>query len=225
MSGIVDPLEPITVATFRVTGANRSEYLQGQISNDLTAATSMWTYLLEPDGHVVSLMQIRTAEDAVLIDVPRDLVEAVERRLRRFVLRSDVEIESFSDPDTLKLTATELIDNFLPFGSGVFVGHFVHTYGQQNVNRTVSFSKGCFTGQEIVGRMDARASNSPWRLVQFWANDLPTVDNFLMSSQPQSGGAGIGIAVQDSRQVRGLAVAHRSALEKAESVGVELREA
>ncbi len=32
------------------------------------------------------------------------------------------------------------------------------------VDRTVSFTKGCFTGQELVARLDARGSNVPWRL-------------------------------------------------------------
>jgi folate-binding protein YgfZ len=32
------------------------------------------------------------------------------------------------------------------------------------VDRTVSFTKGCFTGQELVARLDARGSNVPWRM-------------------------------------------------------------
>lgn len=32
------------------------------------------------------------------------------------------------------------------------------------VDRTVSFTKGCFTGQELVARLDARGSNVAWRL-------------------------------------------------------------
>jgi len=30
----------------------------------------------------------------------------------------------------------------------------------------VSFTKGCFTGQELVGRLDARGSSVPWRMVR-----------------------------------------------------------
>ena len=33
------------------------------------------------------------------------------------------------------------------------------------VERTVSFTKGCYTGQELVARIDARGSNVPRRLV------------------------------------------------------------
>jgi folate-binding protein YgfZ len=33
------------------------------------------------------------------------------------------------------------------------------------VERTVSFTKGCYTGQELVARLDARGSNVPRRLV------------------------------------------------------------
>ena len=33
------------------------------------------------------------------------------------------------------------------------------------VERTVSFTKGCYTGQELVARLDSRGSNVPRRLV------------------------------------------------------------
>ena len=33
------------------------------------------------------------------------------------------------------------------------------------VERTVSFTKGCYTGQELVARLDARGSNVARRLV------------------------------------------------------------
>jgi folate-binding protein YgfZ len=36
--------------------------------------------------------------------------------------------------------------------------------GQQVVDRSVSFTKGCYTGQELVARLDARGSNVPRRL-------------------------------------------------------------
>lgn len=36
--------------------------------------------------------------------------------------------------------------------------------GDELVSRTVSFTKGCYTGQELVARLDARGSNVPRRL-------------------------------------------------------------
>ena len=42
------------------------------------------------------------------------------------------------------------------------------------VDRTVSFTKGCFTGQELVARIDSRGSNVARRLSGVVIEDLPT---------------------------------------------------
>jgi folate-binding protein YgfZ len=41
------------------------------------------------------------------------------------------------------------------------------------VDRTVSFTKGCFTGQELVARIDSRGSNVPRRLTGIVVDELP----------------------------------------------------
>lgn len=46
----------------------------------------------------------------------------------------------------------ELTDKTIPQEAGALVEH------------TVSFTKGCFTGQELVARLDARGGNVAWRL-------------------------------------------------------------
>jgi folate-binding protein YgfZ len=49
-----------------------------------------------------------------------------------------------------------------------------HEGGEELIARTVSFTKGCYTGQELVARLDARGSNVPRRLriVRGRAGDL-----------------------------------------------------
>lgn len=44
------------------------------------------------------------------------------------------------------------------------------------VERTVSFTKGCYTGQELVARLDSRGSNVPRRLVGVVGGDDPVGD-------------------------------------------------
>lgn len=39
------------------------------------------------------------------------------------------------------------------------------------VGRTVSFTKGCYTGQELIARLDARGNRVPWRLRQVIVED------------------------------------------------------
>ena len=62
------------------------------------------------------------------------------------------------------------------------------------VARTVSFTKGCYTGQELVARIDARGSNTPRRLRGLvLPRRTATRDGERPSARPaQAGGAGLG---------------------------------
>jgi len=65
------------------------------------------------------------------------------------------------------------------------------------VERTVSFTKGCYTGQELVARIDARGSNVPRRLVGIVASGEPGSEPLLAPGMTLHGGeppAGDGAA-------------------------------
>src|SRR5437868_576141 len=184
----------------RVVGPEAVSYLQGQLSQDveaLTAGRSAESLLLSPQGKIDALVRVtRTADDELLIDVDGGYGEAVVSRLRRFKLRTKVEIgvlawrclslrgprvadlalgaglalsadwpglpgadlvgEEPTLPDGARLCDTaawdavrveagvprmgaELTERTIPAEAGV-------------VDRTVSFTKGCYTGQELVAR-------------------------------------------------------------------------
>ena len=88
-----------------------------------------------------------------------------------------------------------------------------HSFGRTFVDETISFTKGCFTGQELVGRLDARDANVPWRLVRVRGRDVTTIDEVIRSAGPQ-GPAGVTSAVATSAGVIGLAIAHRRLAEQ-----------
>ena len=50
-----------------------------------------------------------------------------------------------------------------------------HELGRWVVDASVSFTKGCYTGQELVARIDARGGNVPRHLrgIVFGTDDLP----------------------------------------------------
>jgi folate-binding protein YgfZ len=56
------------------------------------------------------------------------------------------------------------------------------------VERTVSFTKGCYTGQELVARIDARGSNVPRRLVGIVAAEGPESEQLLAPGMTLHGG-------------------------------------
>ncbi len=57
------------------------------------------------------------------------------------------------------------------------------------VERTVSFTKGCYTGQELVARIDSRGSNVARRLVGVIAADGPPEENPLSRGMTLHAGA------------------------------------
>jgi folate-binding protein YgfZ len=53
------------------------------------------------------------------------------------------------------------------------------------VERSVSFTKGCFTGQELVARIDSRGGNVPRHLRLLESDDdLPVGADVLVDGQP-----------------------------------------
>jgi len=212
-----------------VRGPEAEAYLQGQLSQDvstLAVGVSADSLLLEPDGKLSALVRVtRTDGQGFVLDVEGGYGDAVMARLRRFVLRSKVEMEpmawrclSLRGPAVAEAAAgllavlaergvlavpfewngwvgTDLLgpedvvlgpdEADLPAGvvvcgpeaveaCRIVVG--IPAMGTELtgktiaaeaglVERTVSFTKGCYTGQELVARIDSRGSNVARRLV------------------------------------------------------------
>jgi len=213
-----------------VRGPDAETYLQGQLSQDIAAlavGASTDSLLLEPDGKLSALVRVtRTDGQGFVLDVDRGYGDAVVARLRRFLLRSKVELELLPDWRDLSLRGSGVAEAAaglltvlaergvlaLPFEWNGWTG--VDLLGPQDVilgpgdtalpdgitacgadaveacrivsgipamgteltsktiaaeaglvERTVSFTKGCYTGQELVARLDSRGSNVARRLV------------------------------------------------------------
>ena len=212
-----------------VRGPDAESYLQGQLRQDVAAlavGASADSLLLEPDGKLSALLRVtRTDGQGFVLDVDRGYGDAVLARLRRFLLRSKVELEPLAWRDlslrgagvaeaaaglltvlaergvlTLPFewngwTGVDLLgpedvvlgadDAALPDGvtacgadavEACRIVSGVPAMGTELTNktiaaeaglveRTVSFTKGCYTGQELVARLDSRGSKVARRLV------------------------------------------------------------
>ncbi len=203
---------PVDRDVLTVSGDDAVAFLQGQLSQDVAAlgvGASAWSLLLQPQGKVDAWLRVtRRAPDELLLDVDGGWGDAVEARLRRFLLRTKASIErldwrcaavrgpgasdldlpgalpagwpgidgvdligpavavpegmrtcSADDLDAARIEAgvprmgAELDESTIPAEAGRWL-----------IDASVSFSKGCYTGQELVARIESRGGNVPRHL-------------------------------------------------------------
>ena len=200
----------------RVSGSESETFLQGQLTQDMAAVQSegAWSLLLAPNSVVLASLFVTRVEGGFSLLVEEGLAQSALVRLRRFLLRTDCQLEL--EPETVPgvpfASEADRIERRWP-GAGEFVGELTpHAFGRAFVSATISFTKGCFTGQELVGRLDARGSSVPWRLVYVAGPDETTIGQVLRSKGP-SGPQGLTSWVAAvPTGIAGLGIAHRSLL-------------
>ena len=88
------------MALISVHGKDAQDFLQGQLTNDVRevdAGHSQLTAYCSPKGRMLALFRLFRIDDSFYLSLPESLVEPVLKRLRMFVLRSDVTLEEVTD--------------------------------------------------------------------------------------------------------------------------------
>jgi tRNA-modifying protein YgfZ len=89
-----------SLALIRITGPEARTYLQGQLSNDLTALTSGQSMLAScnsSQGRVQAVLHLIERDDGILLLLPRAMIDVTLARLRKYVLRAKLTIEDMRD--------------------------------------------------------------------------------------------------------------------------------
>lgn len=156
-------------ARIAVTGNDALEFLQGQLSNDVTLVhqnPSLLAAWCSPKGRVITLFRVARRADGYDLTLPAELAEDVVRRLTLFRFRSKVDfrLEALADDhpvfggDLHSWRVENLIAGIAEIGreqSEAFTPHMLNF----DLIGAVSFDKGCYTGQEIVARTHFRGSS------------------------------------------------------------------
>ena len=177
-----------------VRGEDARPFLQGQLSQDvdeMPPGVSARTFLLQPQGKVDAYLRVTCiGDDAFVLDVDTGWGDDVVARLERFKLRTKAEIrrvDGFQVVATLDEDGTlreELFDDMEIDGEpghpddyevariragwpamGREVNETTIPASLGVVDLAVSFTKGCYTGQELVARIDSRGGTTPTKLV------------------------------------------------------------
>jgi folate-binding protein YgfZ len=88
------------LGVLRLQGPDAAQFLQGQVTQDtrlLAAGRTLLTACNTPQGRVIALLRLKQTEDAVYALLPTDLLEPVASRLKRFVLRAKVDVQTAAD--------------------------------------------------------------------------------------------------------------------------------
>lgn len=200
-------------SVIKARGPESESFLQGQLSQDLTglATRGAWALLLAPDSVIVTTSFVTRVDDGFDVVVPRELADAAATRLWRFLLRTKCTLEIHEVDEGPFATLNEQIDAEWPGPHEFVAGLAPHSFGRSFVDATISFQKGCFTGQELVARLDARGSSVPWRFVRVSGPSRERVDEVLKSKGP-AGPQGVTSERMRDARFEGLGFAHRTLL-------------
>ena len=143
----------------RVTGADTWSFLQSLLSQDLLGMEQgerRSALMLTPQGKVEVLLGVVREGDDALLETDPGWGEALKNVLSRYKIRTAVEVslESLGD-DPSDQSELERIQNGTP-RMGFDLDSSVIPQEAALEIESVSFTKGCFVGQELVCRIDSR---------------------------------------------------------------------
>ena len=165
----------------RASGGDRARFLQGMFTNDVAGlAPGAWcrAVVLNVKGRVLAIADVLNEGDAYLLVTEPVTAEKLQQVLERHAIADDVEFERveravhrvwdspdavWSAPPVLSAPAAasspeaieiRRIEAGLPrYGVDVSEDNFPF---EANLERAISFQKGCYVGQEVVVRATTR---------------------------------------------------------------------
>lgn len=189
-----------------LSGADRATWLQGLVTNDvqtLEPGESRYAAWLTPQGRMITDMNVTASGDRLLLDVPATLAADLHARLDGLIFAEHVQITDESGhllvwtiiSDTLIDIAAEVLpaeykhlteidlDTFDVIRIERGVPKFLADMTDETIpleagieDRAISFSKGCYVGQEIIVRVTHRGGGRvAKKLVRWHADDSASI--------------------------------------------------
>jgi folate-binding protein YgfZ len=155
-----------------IDGLDSATYLQSQASQDLRGMAigdERWTFFLQPTGKVDVLARVKmTGDERFELDTDPGFGPVLEARLNRFKIRVKATVEAVERSPASSDNADGDEDGRISaawpkMGAEIIPGESIPAEtGLDDV--AISFTKGCYPGQELVERMNSRGSTAPRHL-------------------------------------------------------------
>ena len=200
-----------------VDGPDALTYVDSQCTQDLTAlevGSQVEALLLDPDGRIVAFAEVRRqGEHTIVLAVPAGCAEAARARLERFAIRTAATFavadgDAGGDPPAWADEATR-IGLGIPGPSELARGLVTHARDESLRGQLVSFTKGCYPGQELVARMQSRGATPPYVLRRCRFTAPPAAGDAV--GDPEKDGVVTSVARESPNGTWiGLCVLHRT---------------
>jgi folate-binding protein YgfZ len=189
-----------------ISGADRAAWLQGLITNDvgnLAPGESRYAAWLTPQGRMITDLNVVASGDRLLLDVPAALAASLRERLDGLIFAEDVQVtdesgrvlvwtvvnEAMADvvgetlPAEFKRLPEIDLDTFDVIRIERGVPKFLADMTEDTIpleagieDRAISFTKGCYVGQEIIVRVTHRGGGRvAKKLVRWHADDSASI--------------------------------------------------
>lgn len=231
-------IKPQNYSIIKVSGTDAPVFLQGQLTgdcNDIGSEHSLLMAWCAPNGRVQNLIHVIRSGALFFLLIPKEQMLGMVKKLKMFVLRSDVEIADLSTDHELFLTlnsnqsdisfatigrqdsrcwwivpkgkATEVwkritaqqvnedVIEFHSIANGIpyLTEELTDTFLPQEIGleelKGLSFSKGCYPGQEIIARVKYRGKVKR-ELVKIYAvaaEEIPSAARLFGKSDSSAG--------------------------------------
>lgn len=156
-----------------VAGSDAGEYLHTQLSQDvlsLAVGESAWSFLLKPKSEIIALLRVtRSGLAEYTLEMEHGWGDIVRQTIDEFLGRMDVSFEQTTLKGADVSSSDELEQARILAGwprMGKEIDSSVTPAMTGIVAETISFDKGCYTGQEFVARVHHRNADPPRRLIR-----------------------------------------------------------
>jgi tRNA-modifying protein YgfZ len=243
-----------------VSGADRAGWLQGLLTNDvqnLAEGESRYAAWLTPQGRMITDMNVLARGDRLLLDVPATLAADLRDRLDGLIFSEDAQVVDDSGrllvwtvisgalhdiiADTLPAeyqALTEInLDTFEVIRIERGVPKFLADMSDDTIpleagieDRAISFTKGCYVGQEIIVRVTHRGGGRVAKKLVRWHGDdsapiVPLHDAPIFSFDKQIGRVTSAAFSPAMGKVVGLGYVHRDFVDAGTEITIVWKDA
>ena len=153
---------PTDLKIIAVSGTDAEKFLQGQLTCDVKCIVDGQFSLgahCNAKGRIMSLFRISRHNDAFHLEMPSDVIDVALAQLKKYaVFSKNVKLEILpstnDDNNWHQHNIAAGIPRLYPQTIGEFLPHYLNLVELG----AVSFTKGCYTGQEIIARMQHRGT-------------------------------------------------------------------